>query len=89
MTEEINYELVAKNYKFAVASKYRPLKPEEISSIPAGDNLVSKKIDGELWLAHINQNGVTLFSKGGRFIKEGIIIESLKGCSKNELASIS
>ena len=35
--------------------KYRPLKPEEISLIPSGKIFVSKKIDGELWLAHINK----------------------------------
>ena len=72
MKEEINFELIAKQYKCAVAAKYRPLKPEEISLIPSGKIFVSKKIDGELWLAHVNQNGATLFSKGGRFIKEGI-----------------
>ena len=83
MKEEINFESIAKQYKCAVAAKYRPLKPEEISLIPSGKIFVSKKIDGELWLAHINQNGATLFSKGGRFIKEGIIIESLKGCLPN------
>ena len=80
MKEEINFELIAKQYKCAVAAKYRPLKPEEISLIPSGKIFVSKKIDGELWLAHVNQNGATLFAKGGRFMKEGIIIESLKGC---------
>lgn len=83
MKEDINFESIAKQYKCAVAAKYRPLKPEEISLIPSGKIFVSKKIDGELWLAHINENGAKLFSKGGRFIKEGIIIESLKGCLPN------
>ena len=49
MKEEINFESIAKQYKCAVAAKYRPLKPEEISLIPSGKILVSKKIDGELW----------------------------------------
>ena len=88
MKEEINFESIAKQYKCAVAAKYRPLKPEEISLIPSGKIFVSKKIDGELWLAHINQNGATLFSKGGRFIKEGIIIESLKGCLPNDIENL-
>ena len=88
MKEEINFESIAKQYKCAVAAKYRPLKPEEISLIPSGKILASKKIDGELWLAHINQNGATLFSKGGRFIKEGIIIESLKGCLPNNIENL-
>ena len=44
MTEVINFESIAKNYKCAVAAKYRPLKPEEISSLPQGDIYVSKKI---------------------------------------------
>ena len=47
MTEIINFESIAKYYKCAVAAKYRPLKPEEISTIPLGNNFVSKKIDGE------------------------------------------
>ena len=88
MKEEINFESIAKQYKCAVAAKYRPLKPEEIGLIPSGKIFVSKKIDGELWLAHINQNGATLFSKGGRFIKEGIIIESLKGCLPNNIENL-
>ena len=88
MKEEINFESIAKQYKCAVAAKYRPLKPEEISLIPSGKIFVSKKIDGELWLAHINQNGATLFSKGGRFIKEGIIIESLKGCLPSNIENL-
>ena len=88
MKEEINFESIAKQYKCAVAAKYRPLKPEEISLIPSGKILVSKKIDGELWLAHVNQNGATLFAKGGRFMKEGIIIESLKGCLPNNVKNL-
>ena len=88
MKEEINFESIAKQYKCAVAAKYRPLKPEEISLIPSGKIFVSKKIDGELWLAHVNQNGATLFAKGGRFMKEGIIIESLKGCLPKNVGSL-
>ena len=88
MTEEINFETIAKQYKCAVAAKYRPLKPEEISLIPSGKIFVSKKIDGELWLAHINKKGATLFAKGGRFIKEGIIIESLKACLPNNVENL-
>ena len=88
MTEEINFETIAKQYKCAVAAKYRPLKPEEISLIPSGKIFVSKKIDGELWLAHINKKGATLFAKGGRFIKEGIIIESLKGSLPNNVENL-
>ena len=88
MKEEINFESIAKQYKCAVAAKYRPLKPEEISLIPSGKIFVSKKIDGELWLAHVNQNGATLFAKGGRFMKEGIIIESLKGCLPNNVKNL-
>ena len=71
MKKEINFESIAKQYKCAVAAKYRPLKPEEISLIPSGKFFVSKKIDGELWLAHIDNDGAILFAKGGRFIKEG------------------
>ena len=88
MIKEINFESIAKKYKHAVAAKYRPLKPEEISLITFGKIFVSKKIDGELWLAHINQNGATLFAKGGRFLKEGIIIESLKGCLPNNVKNL-
>ena len=88
MKEQINFESIAKQYKCAVAAKYRPLKPEEISLIPSGKIFVSKKIDGELWLAHIDQDRATLFAKGGRFINEGIIIESLKGCLPNSVNSL-
>lgn len=84
----INLESIAKKYKSTVAAKYRPLKPEEIISITSGKNFVSKKIDGELWMAHIDEEGATLFSKGGRFIREGEIIESLKGCLPNNVKNL-
>tara|TARA_S200000501_G_scaffold200583_1_gene188704 strand:+ start:1034 stop:2404 length:1371 start_codon:yes stop_codon:yes gene_type:complete len=89
MTGKINFESIAKNYKGAVASKYRPLKPEEINSLPQGNNLVSRKIDGELWLAHICKDEVILFAKGGRFIKEGKIIESLRNCLPKNIESLT
>ena len=88
MKQDINFELIAKQYKCAVAIKYRALKPEEINSLPLGKTLVSKKIDGELWMAHIDKAGAILFAKGGRFIKEGKIIESLKGCLPNNVKSL-
>ena len=88
MTEVINFESIAKNYKCAVAAKYRPLKPGEISSLPQGDIYVSKKIDGELWLAYIDKEGAKLFAKGGRFINEGEIIESLKGSLPKNIDSL-
>ncbi len=88
MKQVINLESIAKKYKSTVASKYRPLKPEEIISITSGKNFVSKKIDGELWMAHIDEEGATLFSKGGRFIKEGAIIESLKGCLPHNVKNL-
>ena len=76
MKQDINFELIAKQYKCAVAIKYRALKPEEINSLPLGKTLVSKKIDGELWMAHIDKAGAILFAKGGRFIKEGKITKA-------------
>ena len=88
MKKEINFESIAKQYKCAVATKYKPLKPEEINLIPSGKIFVSKKIDGELWLAHIDKDSATLFAKGGRFIKEGKIIESLKGCFPNNVENL-
>ena len=88
MTEVINFESIAKNYKCAVAAKYRPLKPGEISSLPQGDIYVSKKIDGELWLAYIDKEGAKLFAKGGRFINEGEMIESLKGSLPKNIDSL-
>ena len=88
MKEDINFESIAKHYKCAVAGKYRPLKPEEINSIPLGNNLVSRKIDGELWLAYIWKEGAILFTKGERFIREGQIIESLKGCLPDDVNSL-
>ena len=88
MKEVINFESIAKHYKCSVAGKYRPLKPEEINSIPKGNNLVSRKIDGELWLAYIWKEGAMLFTKGGRFIKEGQIIKSLKGCLPDDINSL-
>ena len=84
----INFESIAKQYKCAVASKYRPLKPDEISSVTSGKNFVSKKIDGELWMAHIDKERVTLFAKGDRFIKEGPIIESLRGCLPHNVTNL-
>ncbi len=88
MKEEINFESIAKQYKCSVAAKYRALKPEEINSLTIGKTFVSKKIDGELWLAHIDKSGAILFAKGGRLIKEGKIIESLKGCLPDNVRSL-
>ena len=88
MKQEINFESIAKQYKCAVAAKYRPLKSEEINSLTSGKSFVSKKIDGELWMAHVDKAGATLFAKGGRFIKEGKIIESLKGCLPDNVRSL-
>jgi len=88
MKQEINLESIAKQYKCAVAAKYRALKPEEIKSLTSVKSFVSKKIDGELWMAHIDEAGATLFAKGGRFIKEGKIIESLKGCLPNNVSNL-
>ena len=88
MKQEINFESIAKQYKCAVAAKYRPLKSEEINSLTSGKSFVSKKIDGELWMAHIDKAGARLFAKGGRFIKEGKIIESLKGCLPDNVRSL-
>lgn len=55
-------------YKKRIAGNYRPLRPEEIFSLPPGGLLVSRKIDGELWFLVCNDNGTFLISPTGRVV---------------------
>lgn len=55
-------------YKRAVAGRYRALTGDEIGTIPAGDLLVSPKLDGEQWFLIAEGGEVVLANPAGRVI---------------------
>jgi len=71
-------ETISARYKNTVASRYRALKLDDFAQIPSGPCYVSPKIDGELWLAELQEGHINLFAKGGRIISDGPIYAALK-----------
>lgn len=55
-------------YRRRVAGNYRPLRPEEIETLPPGRILVSSKIDGELWFLVALQKQALLVNSRGKVI---------------------
>lgn len=53
-------------YKKTVASRYRMVRPDDISRIPSGPLWISPKIDGELWFAEITPEDARLVARNGR-----------------------
>ena len=66
-------------YKKRIAGNYRPLRPEEILSLPPGGLLVSRKIDGELWFLVSTEDGIFLINPSGRVVHGALeVIASVK-----------
>ncbi len=61
-------------YRRRIAGNYRPLRPKDIDSLPAGKMIVSPKIDGELWFLISRNNEVFLASPQGKVIAGDIPI---------------
>lgn len=55
-------------YKRRIAGNYRPLRPDEIATLPPTGLLASRKIDGETWFLVSNEQGVFLLSPTGKAI---------------------
>ncbi len=57
------------NYKNQVAGRYRSIAPQDIlKNIPAGEYIVSPKIDGETWFLLAENEEVCLISPSGKII---------------------
>jgi ATP-dependent DNA ligase len=66
MTAPLTPHEAALRYRRAVASRYRALKPEELSELPPGPVQLSPKIDGELWFAVLEGGRASLVAPNGR-----------------------
>jgi hypothetical protein len=71
------HESLVRQYKAAVAGRYRSIRPDELQLIPHAPCFVSRKIDGELWLAELHQGSASLFARGDRLIEEGPVLDAL------------
>ncbi|QPN66559.1 ATP-dependent DNA ligase [Synechococcus sp. CBW1006] len=70
-------ESLARRYKASVAGCYRAIRPGDLQLIPHAPCFVSRKIDGELWLAELHQGKACLFARGGRLIEKGPLLDAL------------
>lgn len=79
-------ETLARRYKASVSLRYRAIRPSDLQVIPHAPCYVSRKIDGELWLAELHKGKATLFARGGRFLEQGPLIKELmvlaRGCKQ-------
>lgn len=67
------------SYKRRIAGLYRPLSPNDVTSIPPSSLIVSRKIDGELWFVVSDDDGVYLVNPRGRAITGKIsVLEQAK-----------
>ncbi|MCP9832238.1 hypothetical protein KBZ14_14305 [Synechococcus sp. HJ21-Hayes] len=77
-------ESLARHYKASVAGRYRAIRPGDLQLIPHALCFVSRKIDGELWMAELHQGKACLFARGGRLIEKGPVLDALmsiaQGC---------
>jgi hypothetical protein len=74
MSESIDF---AAHYKRSVASRYRGIKPDELSEIPSGALWLSPKIDGELWLAVLDGGIASLVAANGRSLAAPLLLAEL------------
>jgi hypothetical protein len=59
-------------YRRNVASRYRGLRGDELSEVPAGTVQVTPKVDGELWFAVKRADEVALVAPNGRVLAGGV-----------------
>ena len=76
-------ESLARRYKASVAGRYRAIRPGDLQLIPHAPCFVSRKIDGELWLAELHQGKACLFARGGRLIEKGPVLDALKSVARD------
>jgi len=66
-------------YRKLVASRYQPLRLDDLDAIPAGPLQITPKVDGELWFAVKSGSSVALVAPNGRVLEGGIpVIEELE-----------
>lgn len=79
-------ETLARRYKASVAGRYRAIRPSDLQVIPHAPCFVSRKLDGELWLAELHKGKARLFARGGRVLDQGPLLKALtalaKGCKQ-------
>jgi hypothetical protein len=75
-------ETIARRYKAAVAGRYRALRPSDLQVIPHAPCFVSRKLDGELWLAELHNGKARLFARGGRSMEAGPLLKGLAALAK-------
>jgi hypothetical protein len=75
-------ETLARRYKASVAGRYRAIRPADLQVIPHAPCFVSRKLDGELWLAELHKGKARLFARGGRFLDEGPLFTALTALAK-------
>lgn len=75
-------ENLARRYKAVVAGRYRAIKPSDLQVIPHAPCFVSRKLDGELWLAELHKGKARLFARGGRVLDEGPLLKALTALAK-------
>lgn len=75
-------ETIARRYKAAVAGRYRAIRPSDLQVIPHAPCFVSRKLDGELWLAELHNGKARLFARGGRSLETGPLLKALTALAK-------
>ena len=75
-------EGLARRYKASVAGRYRAIRPSDLQLIPHAPCFVSRKLDGELWLAELHNGKARLFARGGRRLEAGPLLKALAALAK-------
>jgi hypothetical protein len=70
-------EALARRYRSAIAGRYRAIRPDDLDLIPQAPCFVSRKLDGELWLAELHQGRARLFARGERLLTGGPLLDAL------------
>jgi hypothetical protein len=69
-------------YRRRVAGNYRPLRPDDIETLPPGRMLVSTKIDGELWfLVRLRQQSLLINPRGKVITGDIPVLQQAEGLS--------
>ncbi len=67
------------SYKRTIASSYRSIRPDELRKyLPAGELLVSPKVDGQIWFLVLDEGDAILVNPVGRVIAGGhpVLVEA-------------
>lgn len=66
------------DYRRLVASRYRAIKPTELSDLPSGELWLSPKIDGELAGIEFRDGRVSIATRGGRAVPDCPLLGELR-----------